>query len=42
VHLPSGSQVQAIPPGATLQGKDLLLQGDLRQDLQFELIFAPG
>jgi hypothetical protein len=39
LHLPNGATIQAIPPGATVQDQNILLQTTLVTDLELEFSF---
>jgi hypothetical protein len=39
VHLPAHAIIETIPPGASLQNNNLILETNLRQDLKIEVVF---
>ncbi|MBI5296416.1 MAG: DUF4012 domain-containing protein [Chloroflexi bacterium] len=39
IHLPEGAQITKMPPGATVDETGILIQTDLRLDLQIEIIY---
>jgi hypothetical protein len=39
VHLPNGATIQTVPPGAVVQGQNILLETALVTDLELEFIF---
>ena len=39
IHLPSHAIIEAVPPGASVQNNNLLLETDLRQDVRIEVVF---
>jgi len=39
VHVPDGASVQTVPPGAVVEGQNVLIQSALVTDLQFEYVF---
>ncbi|HEY6074747.1 MAG TPA: DUF4012 domain-containing protein, partial [Anaerolineales bacterium] len=41
LHLPAGASLDLVPAGAVVQGSNVLLATDLRQDLHLELVFSP-
>jgi hypothetical protein len=40
IHLPSRASLKSAPPGAIVQGKDLLMEMDLRTDIDLQVIFS--
>jgi hypothetical protein len=40
IHLPSRASLRSAPPGAIVQGKDLLMEMDLRTDIDLQVIFS--
>ena len=39
IHLPNNASIQSTPEGAVIQGHNILLQTDLRTDLEIEVVF---
>lgn len=39
VHFPNGATVQSVPPGAVVEGQNVLLQSALATDLHLEFVF---
>ena len=39
VHLPNGATIQTVPPGAAVQGQNILVQSTLATDLVLEFVF---
>ena len=39
LHLPDGATIQTVPPGAVVQGQNILIETALVTDLEFEFIF---
>ena len=40
VHLPKGASIEKTPPGAIIEDDNILYKTDLRQDIEFEVIFT--
>jgi hypothetical protein len=39
-HLPRGASIEETPPGANIEGDNILYETNLRKDLEFEVIFT--
>ena len=40
VHFSNSALIQKVPAGALIQGQNVLIEADLRQDREFEIIFS--
>ena len=40
VHLPKGALIETTPAGAVVEDNNILYETDLRQDIEFEVVFS--